>query len=68
VQVAVTEANPVQSMALQVLGGQILAVAVAVVGVLLHSFLAVAETEALELQLFDGQPHMKKLFQEQVLM
>jgi hypothetical protein len=68
VQVAVTEDNPVQSMELQVPGGQILAVAVAVVGVLQHMFLAVAETEALELQLFDGQQHMKKLFQEQVLM
>jgi hypothetical protein len=68
VQVAVTEDNPVQSMELQVPGDQILAVAVAVVGVLQHMLLAVAETEALELQLFDGQQHMKKLFQEQVLM
>jgi hypothetical protein len=66
--VAVTEDNPVQSMALQVPGEQILAVAVVVVGVMLHLLLVVAETGALELQLFDGQPHMKKLFQEQVLM
>jgi hypothetical protein len=55
-------------MALQVPGGQILAGEEVVVGVLQHTLLAVAETEALELQLFDGQPHMKKLFQEQVLM